>query len=225
METELKLRFNQPDGQADFLADTWVCQLVLPDSRTETDMHSQYYDTQDHRLTNRKMSLRVRREGDDRIATVKSGNRSRNGLHQRLEWSVRLGENEWPESGREELDIDWFLKCATSDGDPDDVLQEIMHKLEGQPLVEICQARFKRTTFAVGYGDTLMELCLDDGELIAGERTEPINEIELELKEGDVRDLVALGDELTSRFDLSPENKSKYARCLALLKQEPSQNA
>ena len=88
-------------------------------------------------------------------------------------------------------------------------------------MVEICQARFLRTAFDVGYGDTLMEPALDVGEISAGDLTDTILEIELELKEGDVRDLMELGDELKARFNLVPEPMSKYARCLALLKRQP----
>jgi inorganic triphosphatase YgiF len=48
----------------------------------------------------------------------------------------------------------------------------------------------------------------------------PICEFELELKEGDARDLMELGRELIARYELEPENRSKLARCLALAGQE-----
>jgi triphosphatase len=219
METELKLRFGDAGGQETFLADPWSSQLVMPDSRTVTEMLSRYYDTGDLMLTKIWTSLRVRTEGEERIATIKLGDRSRDGLYQRMEWSARLEEDDWADTDAFTLDASWFHKHAISDGDPDDQLREILAKLQGQPLHEICQARFCRTTFDVGYGDTLMELALDAGELCAGELTEPVNELELELREGDVRDLMDLGNELQARFALVPEPKSKYARCLALLQQ------
>jgi triphosphatase len=225
METELKLRFIRPDGQTAFLADTWANGLIMPDSKMENDMLSRYFDTAEQTLTQMKTSLRIRQEGENRVATLKLGGRSKNGLHQRLEWSVRLEGENWPETADSSLDIYWFQKYATSDGDPDDLLWEVLQKIEGQQLIEICQARFRRISFDVGYGDTLMELALDDGELGVDEQTETINELELELKEGDVRDLMALGDELMARFELVPENMSKYARCLALLRQTRQSDA
>jgi triphosphatase len=219
METELKLRFLENAGQAEFLADAWANQLIMPDSKITTEMLSRYFDTADMRMTRMKTSLRMREEGKERVATIKLGDRSRDGLHQRLEWSVTLGEEDWPDTEDCQLDITWFLKNAVSDGDPDEKLREILQQLQNQPLQEICQARFARTTFDVGYGDTLMELALDEGELRANDRTEPINEMELELREGDVRDLMDLGEELKARFQLVPEPLSKYARCLALIQQ------
>jgi triphosphatase len=225
METELKLRFVQEDGQANFLADPWANQLVMPDSRTVTQMRSRYFDSEGLTLTHLKTSLRVRQEGDMQVATIKMGDQSRDGLHQRMEWSVRLAPGEWPEERQASLDAGWFEKNAVSDGDPDDLLHDILLQVEGQSLQEICQARFVRTAFDVGYGDTLMELAIDDGLLCAGDLTAPINEMELELKEGDVRDLVALGQELQARFELVPETQSKYARCLELLRQTRSIDA
>jgi triphosphatase len=219
METELKLRFDQQDGQKAFLGSSWVHHLVMPDSRVETMMLSRYYDTADRVLTGMNTSLRMRLEGENKVVTIKLGSKSSNGLHQRLEWSVDLADEDWIGEPDEGMDISWFQKYAVSDGDPDARLREILAKIEGRPLIEICQAKFQRIAFDVGYGDTLMELALDRGEISAGELTDTINELELELKEGDVRDLMDLGQELMARFKLTPEPKSKYARCLALLQQ------
>ena len=225
METELKLRFASPDDQVSFMNSSWLHQLAMPDSRVETIMLSRYFDTRGKILTMARTSLRIRQEGDASIATIKIGDQARagcssNGLHQRQEWSVDLEDQEWasdPESG---LSANWFQKNAVSDGDPDDRLHDILMMIDNQPLVEICQAGFVRTAFDVGFGDTLMELALDVGELRAGELTDTILELELELKEGDVRDLMELGEELKARFNLVPEPLSKYARCLALLEQQ-----
>lgn len=225
METELKLRFARIEDQENFLDSPWLHQLVMPDSRVETNMLSRYFDTRDKILTKTRTSLRIRQEGDVRVATIKlgdqaAGGRLNNGLHQRQEWSVELDDEDWASDPEKGLDAGWFQKNAVSDGDPDDRLHEILMMIDGQPLVEICQAGFVRTAFDVGYGDTLMELALDVGELSAGDLTGTIIELELELKEGDVRDLMELGEELKARFDLVPEPMSKYARCLALLQQQ-----
>jgi inorganic triphosphatase YgiF len=225
METELKLRFAEPDGQAAFLADTWTGDLVLPDSRIELDMVSHYFDTADLTLTGMKTSLRIRKEGEERVASLKMGDEARNGLHQRLEWQVRLDDETWPDQGGAGLDLGWFARYASSEGDPDELLRDILQRIAGQPLAEICQARFRRIAFAVGYGDTLMELALDQGELMAEGLSQPVNELELELKEGDVRDLVSLGQELMARFQLVPEGQSKYARCISLLRQARREDA
>jgi triphosphatase len=221
METELKLRFTNPGDEEGFLNSSWLSNMAMPDSQVVTNMLSRYFDTASQTLTQMKTSLRIREEGEERVVTIKLGGQAKNGLHQRLEWSVDLEDEGWTDHPQSGLDTGWFQRNAVSDGDPDDTLRGILLKIDKQPLIEICHAKFVRTAFDVGYGDTLMELALDVGELSAGELTDSILEIELELKEGDVRDLMELGDELQARFALTPEPLSKYARCLALLKQQP----
>ena len=225
METELKMRFVRDEERQTFWSDSWVQDLMLPDSGQKTTMLSRYFDTADGFLTRNKASLRIRQENDRRIATMKlsqSGNHDQ-GLHQRHEWSIDMDEeadeNDWSEHPERGIDAGWFLRSAVSDGDPDDQLRNLLLAVDGKPLNEICQANFTRLSYDIGYGDSLMELALDMGELCAGGLCDPVAELEVELKEGDVRDLIDLGNELRDRFDLIPESKSKYARCLDLLQQ------
>ena len=221
METELKLRFLREDGPTRLADNAWLRGLVMPESAVTKEMFSIYYDTPDHDLESLKASLRVRAEGEARVATIKRGDgfsEAGNGLHQRMEWSVYLDEDEDLESCFEHgLDINWFLRSAVSEGDPDEALRAILKQLEGKELIEICRANFVRSSVDVGYGDTLMELSVDTGELLAGDKRDVICEMEIELKEGDARDLVELGDELSARMPLEPEARSKYGRCLAML--------
>ena len=225
METELKMRFARDADRRAFWQNAWIEALILPDSAQETAMRSRYFDTDSRYLTENMASLRIRQENDQTVATLNVSQSSNHdqGLHQRHEWSIDLNkddpDNEWfahPDRG---VDAVWFLRSAVSDGDPDDQLRSMLQAIDGQPLIEICQADFTRLAYDIGYGDSLMELAMDLGDLRAGGLTEPVAELEVELKEGDVRDLIDLGVELRSRFDLIPESKSKYARCLDLLRQ------
>ncbi|MDD2533363.1 MAG: CYTH domain-containing protein [Eubacteriales bacterium] len=216
METEIKLRLRNETELLDAPENSLISRLIMPDSRREMELINLYYDTASHDLTNRMMSLRLRQEGDDNIITLKSGDSSENELHQRFEWSACLPESS--EDGLEAgLDTAWFKREATSNGDPDSQLMEALKLLKGQPLKAICEARFTRISIDIGYGDSLMELALDRGELIVGDRSEPVCEMEIELKEGDVRDLVELGQEIQAILPAEPELLSKFARCIALL--------
>ncbi len=220
METELKLRFLREDGPKLLDEDMWLRDLLMPGSLVTKDMASIYYDTRSHALQSLKASLRVRVEGDDRVITVKRDDgfdEERNGLHQRMEWSVTLDDDtEIDTDLTRGFDTDAFMRYATSDGDPDESLLEVMDLIEDKPLVEVCRADFVRRSAYVGYGDTLMEMSLDTGELSAGDRSEAFQELEIELKEGDARDLFALGEEMLARFPVAPETRSKYGRCLSL---------
>lgn len=225
METELKLRILNPvDAQALFDHD-WVAPLLMPGSERQMKMHSLYYDTEQGDLNQRMATLRVRLENELTVMTIKLGEKKQASLHQRLEWNLILSEETWEPDLSEGFDAQAFLKYAVSDGDPDDELKEILELIDEKPLIPVCEARFIRTAWDIGYGDTLMELALDDGYLKGGALQETLLELELELKEGDVRDLLALGESFMERLPVEAEHCSKYARCLDLLEQEKRMKA
>ncbi len=224
METELKLKLTDPDKSADLFEHDWVRGLLMPGSRRLLKMHSQYYDTADGDLNKRMATLRIRLENDNRVMTVKLGEKSAASLHQRLEWNLYLNDETWDPDLEDGFDSQAFLKYAVSDGDPDDELKDILELIDEKPLILVCEAHFEREAWDIGYGDTLMELALDDGYLKGGDSEEKLLELELELKEGDVRDLLELGESLQEHLPLIPEHRSKYARCLALLENTRNNN-
>lgn len=225
METELKLKLIDPDKASDLFEHNWVSGLLMPGSRRQLKMHSLYYDTAEGDLNKRMATLRIRLENDNRVMTVKLGEKTAASLHQRLEWNLHLTDETWDPDLEDGFDSQAFLKFAVSDGDPDDELQEILELIDDKPLMLVCEAHFERIAWDIGYGDTLMELALDDGYLKGGDLEEKLLELELELKEGDVRDLLELGESLQEHLPLIPEQKSKYARCLALLEKSQENTA
>ncbi len=219
METEIKLRLQ---NEAELLAvpeSSMMSRLIMPDSRREMELNNTYYDTAARDLLQNKTSLRLRSEGDLFSITIKSGGSAENELHQRFEWTANLPED-WDEDLKEGLNTSWFKREASSNGDPDAQLQDALKFLKGQPLIELCETHFNRVSYDIGYGDSLMELALDFGELIAGDVKEPVCEMEVELKEGDVRDLVDLSSVIQASISAEPESRSKFARCIKLLDQK-----
>jgi triphosphatase len=210
LETELKLRFLDPKGREILLEDEWFQTLALPDPPEETHMEAIYYDTADGRLHARRAVFRIRLEGDRYIASIKARGKVSEGLHQRLEWNL-VQEDDKP-------DLPSFGKSRQIEGDGEGILQELIEAVGDEDLVEVCRTEFDRLSYLVGYGDTLIEVAFDSGKLEADGKSVPMEELELELKEGDVRDLILLGDELTDRFPVAPEERSKYSRCMELKK-------
>lgn len=209
METEIKLRFTEPNGKELILSDKWILSMAMPDSMTVKTLKNVYYDTVDRILEQKKAVFRIRYDGEDLyIATVKIGKSVSEGLHQRLEWNV--------EQEDETVDLKYFRKMAESDGDPDEVLIDVLDLIENKELIEICSTEFERTTLHLGYEDTLIELACDTGVYRAGKREEPFSELEMELIEGDTRALLELGEQIEASFPVIPENKSKYGRCIEL---------
>ena len=67
--------------------------------------------------------------------------------------------------------------------------------------------------------DTVAELAVDRGEVRAGQKRLPIDEIELELKSGSLKTLLTYVLALTENFSLSAGLQSKYEQGLILLGQ------
>jgi inorganic triphosphatase YgiF len=132
---------------------------------------------------------------------VKLGGLSAGGLHIRQEWNRHMEEGV-------------FLLEAFSDLPIGKKLMEIVME---NPLEELVRTRFRRTTrkLADDRGGVI-ELAVDEGEIIAGEKRLPLCELELELMEGETVSLIRLGKELAERFPLMFENQSKYERALIL---------
>lgn len=101
--------------------------------------------------------------------------------------------------------------------DPTQTLKEILAAMGNGPFEERCRTQFIRRTSNITSPEAVIELCVDDGFLSAGGKTEEIWELELELCSGSEEYLKKMGEFFCKEYDLAPENRSKYARCLALL--------
>lgn len=215
METEIKLDASHLSQPRELLQDAWLISLEIPGKRNTLVMDSRYYDTADSRLASSACSLRLRRENEQHILSLKGGGSVEKGLYRRAEWSVPLTAAEaglfmlQPDikKARHFLSDAWVACGMPGSSD---------RRIQDQPLTQIACVTFTRQLTYLRYRNTLVELALDQGTLSAALRTAPLCEIELELKQGDVADLIALGRELASRFSLKPQNASKLARCLAL---------
>ena len=210
METELKLKFASREEILKLWSTEWFSDILIPTSEKTEYYDTKYFETKDRALLAHGASIRVReiRDGDF-IHTVKIGVNSRDGLHQRFEWNLETTEDEF--------DPDIFSRHAITDGDPSEILEEVLASISGKELTMICRTSFERTLSLAGFGDSLLEICFDCGSLYAKNAQESLCELEIELKQGDVRDVLALGDEIISLTGAVKDDRGKYARCLALL--------
>lgn len=128
-----------------------------------------YFDTPDFALNQQRMALRVRQKGDRFIQTLKTQGEFVDGGHRRMEW-------EWPLAAAE-LDLDLLAETPLAD-------QADLRQL--QPAFE---TNFERQVLMVTIpgpaGDTLVEVAIDQGQILAGDAARPLSEIEFELKSGD----------------------------------------
>lgn len=157
-----------------------------------------YYDTPEQAFHRHGLSLRVRRHGRTYVQTLKRIPAAGSAFT-RAEWERRIGGAE-PEPG--------LL--------PAGALGEAADTILAQGLVAVFATRVRRRTQRLDFGGSVIEIAFDDGWIEAGERREPVSEIELELKAGEPRALFDLGLELLDVAALRIGTRSKSERGYAL---------
>ncbi len=201
IEIELKLRL-QPQFVAE-LKSLPLLQSYSISEPTTQKLHTIYYDTPDLTLRDKRIAFRLRKINDQWIQTIKGGGNVSAGLHQRHEWehpvvSKQADFSKITDAGLVELFADKNLR---------------------QQLRPIFVTDFTRITFLLLFmQDCKIEFCIDQGEIIADQRTHPICEVELELKSGTPSQLLAFAELLEKEcpFPLIPENINKAMRGYAL---------
>ncbi len=195
IETELKLLINPAD--TDRLRRHPLIKAHAVGRARSRNLLSIYFDTPDLALRQQRVALRVRRIGAHWVQTVKGGGGVRAGLHQRGEWEDAVAQD------RPDL---------TKISDP------ALRKLFSSPAVRdklqaVFTTEFKRTTWALQWDDgDSIELALDQGAVKSGDKTAPVCEIELELKQGNPARLFQAALELQQTIPLRLENVNKADR-------------
>ncbi len=155
-----------------------------------------YYETPDLQLRRHDMGLRVRGDDGRYEMTMKTAGQTIGGLHQRPEYNIALE--------RPELELTRFPAEMWPQGLDVDVLSET--------LAPLFRTDFQREKWVVTYGESRIEIALDQGEIVAGEHQEPLCELELELLEGRVEDVLSLAREKLLGEGLRQGSLSKAAR-------------
>jgi len=202
MEIEAKFRVDDDLTFSQLLALDAIGPYKLIAEPEAEDQRNVYFDTADRRLRAGKYGLRVRNIGTRRIATLKGSAKARDGMYERDEWEIEIGDDDSPAA--------W---------PPSEVRDRTLALLDGAALQPILTIRTHRQhIIALRGGARVAELSLDTGAIDAGGRTADFRELEIELlntgTRADLDELVAL---LRARFPLTPEDRSKLARGLALL--------
>ena len=162
-------------------------------------MTTTYYDTPQGELSARRITLRSRRENRRTVCTVKTPNPDGS-------------RGEWEVTG---LPIEEAIPELCKLGCPGDLAD-----LTAQGIVPVCGARFDRLYRLERGPDFAVEIALDFGHLLAGDRKAPLCEVEIELKSGSQAVCVAFARKLAELYQLIPEEKSKFRRALDLYRGE-----
>lgn len=195
VETELKLAVSPAE-----LA-TLRARLAPFGRPRRATLVSVYYDTDDLRLARSRAALRLRRSGRRWVQTFKTGE-SLAAYATRGEWETPApGGRLHPELLR------------------DSPLAKLLGKRALDKLAPRFATRFLRETWQIERDDAAIEVALDHGAVQTpdGARSEPILELELELKRGAPAGLLALALELAGDdLALRPAPASKAARGVRL---------
>lgn len=194
-ETELKLRL-----PADCVARLQRNPLLKSSSISRPvrqQLYSIYYDTPNFDLKRHGVALRLRRSGKRWVQTIKGGGSVAAGLHQRDEWEAPVLKAQ-PDFTK--ITDPALIKLFSA--------TELRERL--QPVFTTEFTRSIRMVRLAGGGEA--EFCLDRGQVIAGDASAPLCEIELELKSGDPGQLFQFALELLHSVPLRLENASKAER-------------
>ncbi len=175
-----------------------------PDQRSSRRLESVYFDTEDDDLVRAGVWLRVRREDGVCILGLKRAGDSDRGAFERDEQEVK--------SPSSEPDLALFDPATARD------LAEI---IGGKGLKARFGSDVRRTARTVEFEGATLEVALDSGFLFAGERREPLREIEVELKAGPSGALFAYGLQVIDALPLRLCVESKAERARRLLSLDP----
>ena len=180
-----------------FKTDTEGLKLALRSELLSADaanaprqtLRSVYFDTPAGDLHKQRMFLRVRKVRNTHIMGLKGARPLAEETFSRSEIEVRVPS----------LDPD-----ITRFGE--EIAAELNRVIDGQPLEQKFETQIKRRLRCLNLERSLIEVAFDEGFVVAGDRRQPLTEIELELKAGEETALydlaVRLADALPVRLDI-----------------------
>jgi inorganic triphosphatase YgiF len=197
---EIELKFQVPAARRQALE-----RALATRTAQRLPLRALYFDTPDSRLATAAIALRLRREGQRWVQTLKGRG---DGLMRRLEDEVALSD-----CGDAAPALDLNLHDATPAG------QALRRALAGaarpQVLYETDIQRLRRVLHS---GGARVEVALDVGRIEAGANSVAVCEVEFELLAGPAAGLLALAARWVQRFGLVLDvtTKSERGHALAL---------
>ncbi|QLC73354.1 inorganic triphosphatase [Pseudomonas sp. LPB0260] len=196
-ETEIKLRVSRDTLTA--LREHPLLKKRNKSGWEQCELFNQYFDTPERALAQAKVALRLRRDGEQFIQTLKTRGQSVAGLSERNEWDWSLG--------KAKLDLKKL---------DDSCWPASLAELDKQQLKPLFTTDFVRQRAEIAWGrgkaKVVIEAALDLGQVVAGDQQEEICELELELRQGEPGALLELAAELAADLPLMPCDISKAER-------------
>jgi triphosphatase len=175
-----------------------------PVARTER-LQSTYYDTEAGDLRLHRVALRMRKTRAGHILTVK--------------FAGDPGQSPFE---RSEIEAVAPTPVPQLDLLGPQVEAQIQRLTGGRPLLASFTTNIRRSRRLVQSAENQIEAAFDTGTITAGERRQPVREIELELKSGDPASLYQLGLSLMDDYQLQLSPLTKSQRGVLLSSGQPA---
>ena len=157
------------------------------------ELKSIYFDTPEHSLREMGVSLRLRRQGNAWIQTIKTNKAIRGGVSNPIEIEVPV------KAGKPDL-----ARFAHTE------LGRAVKKAVGEaPLRPLFETAVRRTKHSIKANGSEMELAFDEGKLKAKSKSRKLCEAELELKSGHISGLLETAERIFAGSELEFSTRSK----------------
>jgi inorganic triphosphatase YgiF len=197
---EIELKLEIPDSALARVARTSPLRKRRPAAKRT--LISVYYDTAKQKLRKRGLTLRVRRDGRRYLQTIKAEGAASSALMDRFELEQAI-KGPRPNLG------------PLRNGKIGKHLDKHLGKKALAQLTPKFETRIKRVEYRIRKGDSTIALAIDSGTIVAGRRTKPLCQVELELKQGDPAALFhvahALAFEAPLRLSVTTKSGAGYA--------------
>lgn len=199
-EIELKLLVDK-DNLKKLLKLDCVVSALREGSCQKRKLVSSYYDTEDLAFKRHGIAYRVRSKGDGSYeATVKTSVANAAGLSERVELNLPLPKAQPVLEGFAAMGLGFELSELAPNG-----------------VSKLFTVTVQRTTYILDLEGAVAELAIDHGKITAAkDSTDAIDEVEIELLEGDKGALLDLAAAIASQVPVFVEKRSKFVRGLAL---------
>ena len=192
---EIELKFQLPASKKKS-----VLSLLNKQGAQKIRLQAKYFDTPDRLLAKHYVAIRLRQEGEHWVQTFKAA--SKNHL-QRIEEDIYLGKCESEPS----LDLSHYKNNQT--------VQNVLREIFGDtpPTLELqFETDVQRKFHVFEFGNSHIEVCLDEGEIRTATDTAKLCEVEFELKQGSAQDLILFAQTWVEKYQLWLDVRSKAER-------------
>ncbi|MFV0467882.1 MAG: CYTH domain-containing protein, partial [Dysgonomonas sp.] len=201
---EVELKFQIPTTRR-----TALYKALDPKKSNVIQLQAKYFDTPSKLLSQSGVALRLRREGENWVQTLKAAGKSH--LH-RFEHNHDFGASEHAPN----LD----LTIYSQDSEAFKILQSAL----GEQFTELklqFESDIQRTYRVIHFQEAEIEVSLDIGTLASESEQREVHEVEFELKQGSIQSLLAFSFEWVKKYQLWLDVRSKAEMGHLLSIQQP----